>query len=203
LNPESSAKLEEDTPDFLQPKLRLFLSVDIVNSTAFKQASLKDRKADDSEGNTPLHPVEPWFSPINRFYREIESSFSKHWEHLSKSMEKRYQWPTGPKPELWNAAGDELLYVKTLDDHRQALVTISAWIKAMNEHRTDLRARYPMLDLKAAAWLAGFPVRDAVITKVPFIITSFCADGVTVYEANHLGAQWRFYGAGGVNWASD
>ena len=47
------------------------------------------------------------------------------------------------------------------------------------------------------------PFRDIVITKVPFIMTPFRINGVTSYEAKHLGAQRYLYGDGGIDWASD
>lgn len=149
-------------PTFLKPKLRLFLSVDIVNSTAFKQAAAKDRKSQKHEQAGDL-PAEPWFSPIASFYREIERLFSASWTHLSRPAEDDFQWPKGEQPELWKAAGDELLYVKTLSDYREALITVCAWIDAVNQHRSVMKFQFPMLDLKATAWLAGFPVNNAEV----------------------------------------
>lgn len=155
-------------PTFLKPKLRLFLSVDIVNSTAFKQATAKDRKAlkHDQAGD---EPAEPWFSPISRFYREIERLFSATWTHQSRAAEDGFNWHKGDPPELWKAAGDELLYVKTLSDYREALVTVRAWIEAINQHRSVIKSQYSMLDLKATAWLAGFPVNNAEVILRPSI----------------------------------
>lgn len=155
-------------PAFLKPKLRLFLSVDIVNSTAFKQAAAKDRKLQKHEQAGDL-PAEPWFSPIASFYREIERLFSAAWTHLSRTAESEFQWPTGEPPELWKAAGDELLYVKTLSDYREALITVRAWINAINQHRGVMKSQFPMLDLKATAWLAGFPVNNAEVILRPSI----------------------------------
>jgi len=45
-------------------------------------------------------------------------------------------------------------------------------------------------------------LRELVITKVPFIMSSCCTNGVVAYEDNNLGAQRRVYGDGGFDWAS-
>lgn len=148
-------------PKFLGPQLRLFLSVDIVNSTAFKQSMLKDRDNGSGDSKTPL--AEQWFMPINKFYREVERSFSEQWGFFSTHIQRVHQWEPGPAPELWKAAGDELIYVKTLTDHRQALVCLGAWIEAINSHRKAMREEHSILDLKASAWLAGFPVNNAEV----------------------------------------
>jgi hypothetical protein len=156
-------------PGFLQPRLRLFLSVDVVNSTAFKQSQAIERKQNKGEDQ---ELAEPWFSPITTFYRQIERLFSIHWKNLSSEVSSRFSWPAGAAPELWKAAGDELLYVKEISDYRQSLVTVQAWIEAINRHRIELKIQYPMLDLKATAWLAGFPVNNAEVILRPSIETS-------------------------------
>ncbi len=141
------------TPLFLKPTLRIFLSVDIVNSTAFKQSQRHHlEKSDSSE-----RAEQPWFSPITTFYHGIERRFAVDWKRFSKTMDP------GEEPELWKAAGDELIYTKTLTDHRQALACVLAWMATVENHRKELKAAYPTLDLKAAAWLAGFPVNNAEV----------------------------------------
>lgn len=91
--------------------LRLFLSVDLVGSTAFKQSHQTAFKAEDK---SPLNISEPWFGPIAQFYREIERLFAREWQTYVDVLSKRVGWPTGPAPQLWKSAGDELLYVKEL-----------------------------------------------------------------------------------------
>jgi hypothetical protein len=44
-------------------------------------------------------------------------------------------------------------------------------------------------------WLAH-ALRDLVITNVPFMISSFCTNGVAAYEDKHTGAQGRVDGDG-------
>jgi hypothetical protein len=142
--------------------LRLFLSVDIVGSTAFKQAA-RDRKVEKSstDGADP-RPAEPWFSPIAQFYRGIERTFAKEWA-ICVGLSQEVGWPTGHAPELWKSVGDELIYMKELNDHREALTTLNAWIRTVGSYRTRLKEQFKSLDLKTTAWIAGFPVHNAEV----------------------------------------
>lgn len=141
--------------------LRIFLSVDIVGSTAFKQAA-KDRPQEKSTDGTDLPPAEPWFSPIAQFYRGIERIFAREWVRCVESSNK-VGWPTGSPPELWKSVGDELIYTKSLADHREALTTLNAWMKTVHTYRKRLKEQFKSLDLKSTAWIAGFPVHNAEV----------------------------------------
>jgi hypothetical protein len=142
--------------------LRLYLSVDIVGSTAFKQAT-KDRLVEKSSSDgAVLPPAEPWFSPIAQFYRGIERTFAKEWK-ICVERSNAVSWPTGEPPELWKSVGDELIYTKLLEDHREALTTINAWMKTVGAYRSRLKEQFKSLDLKSTAWIAGFPVHNAEV----------------------------------------
>ncbi|MBO0144220.1 hypothetical protein JZX87_23985 [Agrobacterium sp. Ap1] len=140
--------------------LRLFLSVDLVGSTAFKQANQRAFKSEDSK---EAIVGEPWFSPIAQFYREIERLFAREWQSYVDGLAKRISWPTGAAPELWKSAGDELLYVKILTDHREAAACVLCWKKTVEEYREQLQRQYPSLDLKCTAWIAGFPITNTEV----------------------------------------
>ncbi|MGY2850678.1 hypothetical protein ACVIWU_008296 [Bradyrhizobium sp. USDA 4509] len=142
--------------------LRMFMSVDIVGSTAFKQAA-KDRALEKSASDdSEPPPAEPWFSPIAQFYRGIERIFAREWMLCTEASDK-VDWPAGKPPELWKSVGDELIYTKLLSDHREALTTLNAWMKTVDAYRKRLKAQYPSLDLKSTAWVAGFPVHNAEV----------------------------------------
>ncbi|WP_041678924.1 hypothetical protein [Rhizobium etli] len=140
--------------------LRLFLSVDLVGSTAFKQSSQVAQKLEDSNERDA---VEPWFSPIAQFYKEIERLFAREWQSYVAGWGKKLNWPSGQSPELWKSAGDELLYTKVLSDHREALACIVCWKRAVSEYRQVLRTNHPSLDMKCTAWIAGFPLTNTEI----------------------------------------
>lgn len=157
---------EDVGPDPLSSTLRLFLSVDVVGSTAYKQAN---NAAFNSDADVAKETrAEPWFSPIAQFYREMERLFAKEWDYYCSFLAKKHDWPTGPAPELWKSAGDELLYTKVLTDHREALACVYCWKKSLQVYRRIFREKYGSLDLKSTAWLAGFPITN---TEVVFRIS--------------------------------
>ena len=112
------AGVEDKDP--LSSRLRLFLSVDMVGSTAFKQTNQPSFEAEGGK-EIDLDAGQPWFSPIAQFYREIERLFAKEWDLYTTVVAPKFGWPSGEAPQLWKSAGDELLYAKILTDHREAL----------------------------------------------------------------------------------
>lgn len=136
------------------------MSVDLVGSTAFKQSN---QAAFERKSQKEAIVTEPWFSPIAHFYREVERLFSKHWAAYVEGASSAYKWPVGEPPALWKSAGDELLYTKVLSDHRESLACLYCWILALREYRVNLRRLYPALDIKSAAWIAGFPITNTEV----------------------------------------
>lgn len=141
----------EDGPEFLKPRLRLFLSADIVGSTALKQAPL----AATSDQILDQHSL--WFTVIQGFYVEASEALSTEWANCQKKWEGEDLW-FGPQPRLWKTIGDEVLFEKTVTDHRQICVTLWCWVSALNRMRSFLQEDGRRLDVKSTAWLAGFPV---------------------------------------------
>lgn len=136
-----------DLPDFLQPRLRLFLSADIVGSTALKQSPRESVK----------NSLE-WYTIIQGFYAEAQGQLRGTWD--AKVGVVSYFDP-GPSPSLWKVIGDEITFTKILTDHRQVAFTLACWCEAMEQVRKFVR-RSPSgrLDVKCAAWTAGFPVMN-------------------------------------------
>lgn len=130
--------------DELSPKrLRIFLSVDTVGSTAFKQ------------GQESLPGAPHWVDAFRLFYSRVDAALSEHWEQLPPDL-------AGDCPEFWKGLGDEVLYWKELKDYRQTLLAIRAWRDTVGSSRETLVAKYPQLDLKASAWVANFPNNVAI-----------------------------------------
>jgi len=69
----------------------------------------------------------------------------------------------GPDPMFWKAAGDELLFTKTLTDAEQAWRAVRTFRRAVLSYREELQKKQPSLDVKAYAWIAGFPILNARI----------------------------------------
>lgn len=135
----------------LQHKLRLFLSADIVGSTAFKQRS---------DGKSAS-----WFSMVSSFYRQAEAISRTQWEWFSaKLKDEGREAMLGPHPELWKTVGDEVLFAKEVGDPSQAVLTMHVWMETLQELREMLQKKYDvLLDVKSTAWLADFPIRNREI----------------------------------------
>ncbi|MFM0722373.1 hypothetical protein PQQ53_01605 [Paraburkholderia strydomiana] len=156
-----------ELPDFLKPKLRLFMSVDITGSTQFKQilshSPHKGGTAHKEESEEGV-PSEPWLSPILEFYEQISAVFDDQWKAVAKhAQEEPHEWPVGDRPSVWKAVGDELIFTKILTDHRQAYLSVLAWLRTIQEYRQRIKRHSAGLDLKCAAWIAGFPVNNAEV----------------------------------------
>ncbi|MBI4263472.1 MAG: hypothetical protein HY657_03770 [Acidobacteria bacterium] len=125
-------------------RLRIFLSVDTVGSTAFKQG----------QENLPSGPR--WVDAFRLFYSRVGSALFEQWRRPPPDL-------AGDCPTFWKGLGDEVLYVKELTDYRQAFFAVRAWRDTVGSSRATLANKYPSLDLKASAWVANFPITNAEI----------------------------------------
>lgn len=136
-----------DLPEFLKPRLRLFLSADIVGSTALKQ-----RPHDGVIGSIE------WSSIIQGFYAETQSALLSAWKDRHAAISEHFN--PGERPAVWKVIGDEIVFAKVLTDYRQLAATLVCWCDAIQRVRKYVRLRSPRLDVKCTAWTAGFPVMN-------------------------------------------
>jgi hypothetical protein len=150
-------------PPFLEPRLRLFLSADIVGSTSLKQTRGRPGGSEDDWKSGPV-----WFSAIQGFYFEAAQAFLQQWTDRKKASELPFEL-YGEEPEFWKSIGDEVLFVKELGDHRQIATTLMCWFQAVDRMRSFLKGESSSLDVKCTAWVAGFPYRnrEVVIGRYP------------------------------------
>lgn len=133
------------TRDAISSSLLLFLSVDMVGSTAYKAKHAR---------NVGLQPWLPLFSAFyTGFPREFrrQLTLSEFWGELTNG--KTF-------PRVWKAAGDELIFCWRLTHPEQATVAVRAFRDAIREYDDILPKE---ISLKAAAWLAGFPITNTQI----------------------------------------
>lgn len=150
-------------PPFLEPRLRLFLSADIVGSTSLKQTRGRPTGSPEDAISGPA-----WFSAIQGFYFEAAQAFLQEWSSRKESSERAEEL-YGVEPLFWKSVGDEVLFVKVLSDHRQIVTTLKCWFLAVERMRIFLKGENPSLDVKCTAWVAGFPYRnrEVVIGRYP------------------------------------
>lgn len=138
-------------PEFLKPRLRLFLSADIIGSTALKQSKLVSRDSDGGLGTA-------WFTVIQGFYFEAQQHLKSSWKEAMAECEDVNYF--GDAPSLWKTIGDEVLFTKLITDHRQVATTLQCWMKTLEGIRAFLSKEGKGLGVKSAAWIAGFPYRN-------------------------------------------
>ncbi len=175
---------ENTSSEFIRPRLRIFLSVDIVGSTAFKQSH-------SSSKFKPKETQQTWLGPFSTFYHAFEGLFAKEW---GKAVKKNGH-EMGQSPFLWKILGDELIYCKEISQLHQVFVCIHVWKKVIEEYRKKLHKKEKSLDLKSTLWVAGFPYLNAemaFISQVDELSNEYEGEGNTFLK--NLMHLKKYYG---------
>lgn len=176
------------------PHLRLFLSADIVGSTAFKQnaSALEVQEKLDENGQIKNAAFPSWFAIVLQFYQQSEQTFAMQWQGIT---DQKLASPEGTDffgdaPELWKTIGDEVLFTKRVDHPWQAVVCMHAWVATLDVLRAFLSEH--KLNVKSTAWLADFPLRnhEIVLRK---ITTSSLDEVDDTYILNNQNGLRDFY----------
>ena len=139
LSPELAAKI-------LEPQLRIFLSVDIVGSTEIKH------RVDPSK-------VQSWLHTFTYFLTDFPDTL--HYCFNAKQTRAR------PAPlTLWKRLGDELIFTAPLCNGKDAKFYIEVFREAVNRFTAIEHPGKKPFKLKATAWVAGFPVHNAIIPTI-------------------------------------
>lgn len=131
---------EEDYDRYCGRSLRLFLSVDIVNSTGLKQ------EFREKEGS--------WLSIARSFYTAFPTFVTSALDALPAIEDKS-------RPDLWKAIGDELVFVSEIGKMDDVPVLLQALRAAVNQWNREKEGEGVLV--KGGAWLAGFPVMNSII----------------------------------------
>ncbi|MBF0401666.1 MAG: hypothetical protein HQL90_12980 [Magnetococcales bacterium] len=160
----SHAPVDGAYPIFLKPRLRLFLSVDLVGSTALKQGKMGERQEGRTLDVNELKHGSRWRDPFLKFYHDFQNKFALEWRKAERELIQYLGTDNNfSKPEFWKAAGDELIYNQLISHSYQACWSVRAWISTADFFRKNLRRTFPALDVKMTAWVAGFPVINSEV----------------------------------------
>jgi hypothetical protein len=124
-------------------KLRLFVSTDLVGSTAYKAA-----QQDKSR----------WAPTFKEFFRGFPAALEAAYDQLTSRLER-----PSSRLQTWKFSGDEILFWVELRSHQEALGHIDAVKRAVSSFPELWKEKGVPLRLKATAWLAGFPVTNTEI----------------------------------------
>ncbi|MBL9143134.1 MAG: hypothetical protein JNM99_05570 [Verrucomicrobiaceae bacterium] len=147
-----TTRIDAETFDeLLRPKLRLFLSVDIVGSTSFKHQQTKE-------------PGPRWVFSFLSFYQSFHQILDTAVLPAKPARSKRIASSVN-LPLLWKALGDELIFVVELRQRHEAAHYLCAFRRALQETQSNWYQSAERMQFKGTAWLAGFPLGNV---EVPF-----------------------------------
>ncbi len=133
--------------ELIRPKLRLFLSVDIVGSSAFKYQQTTG-------------PGASWVFPFLSFYQAFPEFLDQAVDSLGLGKSKAIPLK---KPQIWKALGDELIFVAELRQRREAELYLRSFRKALQSASTNWQDNGHGFQFKGTAWLAGFPLGNVEV----------------------------------------
>lgn len=143
--------MSEEPPPSREPEpgkwdwdLRLFLSVDVIDSTRLKQRQQGKR----------------WARAFHEFFLQFPPAFMTENRGL---REGSFGASVGPDPQVWKFLGDEILFHVRIRRIREVALHVAALLKVMPTSTERWGFKSPdglRFELKGSAWIAGFPVRN-------------------------------------------
>jgi hypothetical protein len=143
------AKLTEE-------RLLLFLSVDLENSTQLKQVAAGQQE-------------QTWLDVVLDFVTGFPAAFVSE---IPKQSPDALRGQVA-EPRVWKLLGDELVFVVEIKDARKVPIYLDAMVSAIRSWNAEVRqqtrtspsrrTRERRLLAKGSAWLAEFPVTNAVL----------------------------------------
>lgn len=135
-------------------RVRLFLSVDLSGSTAFKNSSSGEHR---HKGSAPK-----WVTVFQQFYADFPAFFGSEFQ-------KQTNGSVGEDscPKLWKAVGDELVFCGTMSNQKACIVALNAFISTLHIYRKRLLDENVGLNVKGAGWLAAFPEPNRTVQLRP------------------------------------
>jgi hypothetical protein len=136
--------------------MRLFMSVDLVGSTAFK-AMERYSSVDDSSA-TPQ-----WVAAFRVFYQEFPIILKTCYEAVLVLDDTRRTYDESTVPRVWKTVGDEIVFCNRVHSIEHVAHCISAFVKALDKYTRVLEQQKFPLKVKGAGWLAAFPAPNISI----------------------------------------
>jgi len=132
---------EEQFREWTRPRLMLFLSADIENSTRLKQRNRRD----------PGDWLKKVFPFISRFPTEFQS--------MREMRAVAGEWEVPAPENAWKVLGDEVIFAIEIRDRLQPEREVSAFARVLEQWNEGDTGTI----LKGAVWMAGFPVSNKII----------------------------------------
>lgn len=133
-----------------KPRVRLFLSVDLSGSTAYKD-----------QNDDPLD----WVPVFSSFYSDFLSLFRARYAEYCSQNGPYLQALSDRLPNVWKTIGDEIVFVNPVESCLQLAAYLHSFRSALAKYSADLKAspKKKQLDVKGNAWIASFPYPNQTI----------------------------------------
>ena len=132
-------------------RTRVFLSVDLVGSTAFKAG------AGSEHGDQAAYPK--WVDETRKFYAEFPLILRARYNHAT--LEKREIQAAWPR--IWKTIGDEVVFCARIQSRDHLACIVQAFTEALREYGLKLEERGAHLDVKGTGWMAAFPTPNVTV----------------------------------------
>lgn len=150
-------KLSEIPPECPKYRVRLFLSVDLTNSTSFRSS----------------RPPHSWVPIFRDFYSQFAESFKRNHIEVTDLANTEnaninpcdVKYLQGKEPRFWKTVGDEIIFVNRVDSCFEVFFLVKAFIKALQEYGVALSGEKETesLGVKGSGWIASFPYPNIAI----------------------------------------
>jgi len=149
----------EACPDY---RVRLFLSVDLTGSTAFKAKYANERE--------PLEPYPIWLNRTRNFYRVFPQVLTRHFGEFTAVLAGAKDYKDMP-PQVWKTVGDEIIFCIRIVCLEHLACCMRAFTKALSTYGAAINKQQSELDVKGSAWVASFPAPNVTIVSASRINT--------------------------------
>lgn len=171
-------------PTLPEYRVRLFLSVDLSGSTAFKSNS-KD-----------LSWIRVFRSFYSSFYKIYQSEYIKYCEE-NEGCKEFAKIP----PKIWKTVGDEVIFVSRVDNLFEIFAHVHSFGLSLKNYRKKLKnnAETSSLDVKGNGWIAAFPHPNQTISMQNSHTDGFIdefADEAQEVAADKDPSEFEFLGPG-------
>ncbi|WP_156467497.1 hypothetical protein [Methylobacterium sp. Leaf102] len=137
-------------------RVRLFMSVDLVGSTAFK-AKHGDRR-------DPGEPYPVWLNRTKSFYRQFPNLMNGHYKDYLPTYDGSENF-SDRVPKVWKTVGDEIIFCIRIVCLEHLACCVRSFTKALSEYGSLINEQEPELDVKGCTWIASFPAPNATVTS--------------------------------------